>query len=80
MRWLLTSLAIALCSASIGSIASTTEDEQQLPLMVATDGAKMSGPLIRVPGTNNATYGPVPEAQQLMQIEFLEIAPSPFEM
>ena len=29
-------------------------------------------------GTNNATYGPVPKADQLFDIEFLEIAPSPF--
>ena len=31
-----------------------------------------------VRGTNNATYGPVPEEDQLIEIEFLEIAPSPF--
>ena len=29
-------------------------------------------------GTNNATYGPVLKADQLFDIEFLEIAPSPY--
>jgi hypothetical protein len=46
----------------------------------AADSAKSSDPLLRVPGTNNATYGPVPEANQLFEIEFLEIAPSPFQV
>jgi hypothetical protein len=32
---------------------------------------------LKVPGNNNATYGPVPKAEQLMQVEFLDIAPSP---
>ncbi|KAK4994554.1 hypothetical protein LTR66_005443 [Elasticomyces elasticus] len=32
---------------------------------------------LRVPGTNNATYGPVPKAEQIFEVEFLVIAPSP---
>lgn len=32
---------------------------------------------LKVPGNNNATFGPVPKAEQLMQVEFLDIAPSP---
>jgi hypothetical protein len=32
----------------------------------------------RVRGMNNATYGPAAEEDQLLSIEFLEIAPSPF--
>jgi hypothetical protein len=60
---------------------------------VATNPALISGfqqvrlPLIavmadtertaKVPGNNNATYGPVPKAEQLLDIEFLDIAPSP---
>ncbi|KAL9106464.1 MAG: hypothetical protein Q9227_008495 [Pyrenula ochraceoflavens] len=31
---------------------------------------------LKVPGHNNATYGPVPKAEQLFEIELLEIAPS----
>lgn len=52
-------------------------DNRQLP-------SKSPGKLIspdqadRPYGTNNATYGPVPKAEQLFDIEFLEIAPSPF--
>jgi hypothetical protein len=32
---------------------------------------------LKVPGHNNATYGPIPKDSQLFEIEFLEIAPSP---
>ncbi|RYP23412.1 hypothetical protein DL765_001117 [Monosporascus sp. GIB2] len=32
---------------------------------------------VKIPGHNNATYGPIPKGDQLLQIEFLEIAPSP---
>ncbi|KAF2813235.1 uncharacterized protein BDZ99DRAFT_460514 [Mytilinidion resinicola] len=39
--------------------------------MTAPEGA------LKVPGHNNATYGPVPKASQLFEIEFLEITPSP---
>jgi len=31
----------------------------------------------KVPGSNNATFGPVPEEDQLFRVEFLEIAPTP---
>ncbi|KAH8888098.1 hypothetical protein GQ53DRAFT_843817 [Thozetella sp. PMI_491] len=31
----------------------------------------------KVPGNNNAIYGPVPERDQIFRIEFLEIAPLP---
>lgn len=32
---------------------------------------------LKVPGNNNATYGPVSKASQLFEIYFFEIAPSP---
>ncbi len=35
---------------------------------------------LQVPGTNNATFGPVPRSEQLFEIEFLSIAPSPWEL
>ncbi|KAH7337908.1 hypothetical protein BKA66DRAFT_435375 [Pyrenochaeta sp. MPI-SDFR-AT-0127] len=35
---------------------------------------------LSVPGHNNATYGPIPRSEQLFNIEFLEIAPTPWEM
>lgn len=31
----------------------------------------------KVPGHNNATYGPVPKEDQIFDVEFLEIAPTP---
>ena len=31
----------------------------------------------RVPGHNNAFFGPVPKAEQIFYIRFLEIAPTP---
>lgn len=34
-------------------------------------------PSSRVFGTNNATYGPIPLADQVFEVEFLEMAPSP---
>lgn len=33
--------------------------------------------LDKVPGHNNATYGPVPKEDQIFVVEFLEIAPMP---
>jgi len=30
-----------------------------------------------IPGHNGAFYGPIPKAEQIFDIEFLEIAPSP---
>ncbi|KAK4987767.1 hypothetical protein LTR50_004420 [Elasticomyces elasticus] len=50
-------------------------DEQQ-PL-VHVDSMATSETALRVPGTNNATYGPVPKTEQIFYVEFLEIAPSP---
>ena len=35
---------------------------------------------LSVPGHNNATYGPVPRSEQLFNIQFLEIAPTPWEV
>ncbi|RYP80337.1 hypothetical protein DL769_002517 [Monosporascus sp. CRB-8-3] len=43
----------------------------QFEIMAEPEGA------LKVPGHNNATYGPVPKVDQLFQVEFLEIAPSP---
>lgn len=73
-----TKLALLVLSlAGYCTSLSVQGDNRQLPL-------KSPGKLIspnqadRPYGTNNATYGPVPKAEQLFDIEFLEIAPSPF--
>jgi hypothetical protein len=44
---------------------------------IATHEQQPQTKAARVPGSNNATFGPVPEAQQIFKIEFLEIAPLP---
>jgi hypothetical protein len=71
--------ALSLCA--LGTALSATNpvlvaDSHQLRLpfvviMVDTERT------VKVPGNNNATYGPVPKADQLLDIEFLDIAPSP---
>jgi hypothetical protein len=76
MRWLLRALAVVLCSAS----KSPTHDEHQLPFLADDNANTLPSKSSRVYGNNNATYGPVPEEEQLFKIEFLEIAPSPFEV
>lgn len=79
MRWLLRALAVVLYSASISS-ASLTPSEHQLPFLADNNAKALPSNSSRVYGNNNATYGPVPREEQLFQIEFLEIAPSPFEV
>ena len=66
------------CLVSIASPLQTTA-VHQLPFQnnIGKPPATFrspSGP----PGTNRATYGPVPKSQQLFEIEYLEFAPSPF--
>lgn len=68
----------ALCAAlaALDIVATASPIIQQQPLTQAEAMATPEGAL-KVPGHNNATYGPVPKADQLFEIEFLEIAPSP---
>lgn len=60
-------LSFLTCLGSPRTLSNTRSDQQQL----------FSNELSRPWGTNNATYGPVPEVEQLSKIEWLEIAPSP---
>jgi hypothetical protein len=69
---------LSLCALGTALAASPdhTSNSQQVHLapaavMVYTEQT------IKVPGNNKATYGPVPKAEQLLDIERLEIAPSP---
>ena len=80
MRPSTTYLAAVSLLASVSS-TSPTRSETQLPFLTAANNADtLSRTFSRVYGSNNATYGPVPKEEQLFQIEFLEIAPSPFEV
>jgi hypothetical protein len=53
-----------------------TQDNGQVPFKGIHELESLEHP-DHVRGTNNATYGPVPKSDQLINIEFLEIAPSP---
>jgi len=59
---------LGLLAARATALWPTAEHEQQ-PLTQAMRD--------KVPGSNNATFGPVPESQQIFKIDFLEIAPLP---
>lgn len=62
---------LALCAAAL--VASPTDFDQQVHLV---DSNVMAKP-VKVPGHSDAIYGPVPEGDKLLKIEFLEIAPTP---
>lgn len=73
------SLALTLCAipgpAVFANPLTSNSITSQKPL---TQLKVMSEPenTLKVPGHNNATYGPIPKASQLFHIEFFEIAPS----
>ncbi|RYP65460.1 hypothetical protein DL770_008990 [Monosporascus sp. CRB-9-2] len=58
------------------ALAAASPIIEQQPLAQFEVTAEPEGAL-KVPGHNNVTYGPVPKVDQLFQVEFLEIAPSP---
>lgn len=74
LKLALTVALACFCTPSHAQIGS----QLPLPQKHANNRLGASEGASRPYGTNNATYGPVPEADQLFNIEFLEIAPSPF--
>jgi len=72
-------LSLALCKAvAAATIFRPDSTNQQStfarpPLSPFTE----SGDPNKVPGHNNGTYGPVPEAKQLFKLEYLEVTPTP---
>lgn len=54
---------------------SDAKPTQQKPLVGVDTMAQRD----RVPGHSNALYGPVPKENQLLDIEFLEVAPTPID-
>lgn len=52
----------------------------QTPFILMEAPSASIQPLDRVPGSNDATFGPVPVAEQIFEMEFLEIAPTPMPM
>nr|POF17826.1 hypothetical protein CFP56_13238 [Quercus suber] len=63
-----------LLNARLDGSPSFPPDKQQ-PLVNVSN---MEATALRVPGSNNATYGPIPKTNQIFGIETLEIAPTPF--
>jgi hypothetical protein len=66
MRELVFIILASLCAAYTTSERPTSNHEQK-PLTQVE----------HVPGSNHATYGPVPVEEQIFWIEYLEIAPLP---
>jgi hypothetical protein len=73
---LIQTLSVCALGTALATSPAHTSDSQQVrlaPVAVMVDTEQT----IKVSGNNNATYGPVPKAEQLLDIEFLDIAPSP---
>lgn len=71
--------SLSTLSLIAGAAAPASHNDIQHPLTknqtITMVGAKSFEQ--GVPGHNDAFYGPVPKAEQIFDIEFLEIAPSP---
>jgi len=76
MRLKVTFFLVASFLATLSAATPSNELGRQRPVM----NLQVLPSKIRVPGTNNATYGSVPTFNQLFEIEFLEIAPSPIKV
>jgi hypothetical protein len=71
---------LSLCALGTALLAAnhvSVSDSQQIRLPLVAAMADDTARAVKVPGNNNATYGPVSQAEQLLDIEFLDIAPSP---
>jgi hypothetical protein len=72
--------SLSLCALGTALLAANSvliSDSQQVRLPLVAAMAEDTAQAVKVPGNNNATYGPVPQAEQLLDIEFLDMAPSP---
>jgi len=70
----------SLCALSLNAAPASHNNIQHplaenKPITITMPGAESSKQ--GIPGHNGAFYGPVPKAEQIFDIEFLEIAPSP---
>jgi hypothetical protein len=63
---------LTLCAAAL-AITSHAKSSQQKSLVNIDIIAEQD----KVRGHNDAIYGPVPKEDQLLDVEFLEIAPTP---
>jgi len=65
---------LTLCAAAL-AITSHAKPSQQKPLVSVDIMTEQD----KVRGHNDAIYGPVPKEDQLLDVEFLEIAPTPIK-
>ncbi|KAK1752637.1 hypothetical protein QBC47DRAFT_463182 [Echria macrotheca] len=77
--WILLSIVLGFAATTT---ASSADNKIQDPLTEdrTSNILNTESPRERVPGDNEAVYGPIPKAEQIFHIEFLEIAPSPIEV
>lgn len=61
--------------SAIRAAAISAFDTQQQAILNAYAMAA-TPPSIQVPGSNNATFGPIAKEAQILGVEFLEVAPS----
>ncbi|KAJ5698789.1 hypothetical protein N7462_000794 [Penicillium macrosclerotiorum] len=64
-------LSLPLCAAALAVPSNAKPVQQNLV------GVVIMSKQDAVPGHNNATYDVVPKADQLLNVEFLEVAPTP---
>lgn len=70
---------ILLVCLGVTSVETQTQARKQLPFQNNNANFVPAYGLSPGPeGSNNATYGPKPKSGQLFEIEYLEVAPSPF--
>ncbi|KAK3325222.1 hypothetical protein B0H66DRAFT_114538 [Apodospora peruviana] len=74
-------LGLLFCLGAAAAPTSSHNNDMQHPLLTENKNTiiieSSNHKQILVPGHNDAFYGPIPKAQQIFDIEFLEIAPSP---
>lgn len=72
-------LSLALCKAAAATIIFRPNSANRQSALIGPSLPSITDPEDpnKVPGHNNVNYGPVPEAEQLFKLEYLEIAPTP---
>jgi hypothetical protein len=74
MKAILPQLILPLCTAALAALGKTNPAQQELHV-----GENMMAQIDnKVPGYNDAVYDIVPKEDQIYEIEWLEISPTPF--
>jgi hypothetical protein len=72
-------LSLAFCKAVAASTVFRLHPPNQQTALIGPSLPPVAEPEDpnKVPGHNNVTYGPVPKAEQLFKLEYLEVTPTP---